>query len=67
MLVLSRKPTERIRITGGIMITIVRVYGENVSIGIEAPPNVLVMRDEIPDFSSSPVSSFQPVPELIES
>ena len=67
MLVLSRKPTERIRITGGITITIVKVKGEKVSIGIDAPPGVLVLRDEIPDFSSSPVASFSPVPELIES
>jgi carbon storage regulator len=47
MLVLSRKESERIRLGDSIVITIVRVSGDKVRLGIEAPPNVLVLRDEL--------------------
>jgi carbon storage regulator len=47
MLVLSRKQSERIRLGDSIVLTIVRVSGDKVRLGIEAPPNVLVLRDEL--------------------
>lgn len=47
MLVLSRKPGERIWIGEMISITVVRVTGGGVRIGIEAPPELPVMRDEL--------------------
>lgn len=47
MLVLSRKETERVRLGDSIVLTIVRVSGDKVRLGIEAPPNVLVLRDEL--------------------
>jgi carbon storage regulator len=47
MLVLSRKESERIRLGDSIVVTIVRVSGDKVRLGIEAPPNVLVLRDEL--------------------
>ena len=47
MLVLSRKETERIRLGDSIVVTVVRVSGDKVRLGIEAPPNVLVLRDEL--------------------
>jgi carbon storage regulator len=47
MLVLSRKESERIRLGDSIIVTIVRVSGDKVRLGIEAPPNVLVLRDEL--------------------
>lgn len=47
MLVLSRKESERIRLGDSIIVTIVRVSGDKVRIGIEAPPDVLVLRDEL--------------------
>ena len=47
MLVLSRKESERIRLGDSIVITIVRVSGDKVRLGIEAPPEVLVLRDEL--------------------
>ena len=47
MLVLSRKATERIRLGDSIVITIVRVSGDKVRLGIEAPSDVLVLRDEL--------------------
>ena len=47
MLVLSRKETERIRLGDSIIVTVVRVAGDKVRLGIEAPPDVLVLRDEL--------------------
>ena len=47
MLVLSRKVTERIRLGDNIVVTVVRVSGDRVRLGIEAPPDVLVLRDEL--------------------
>ena len=47
MLVLSRKESERIRLGDSIIVTVVRVSGDRVRLGIEAPPNVLVLRDEL--------------------
>ena len=47
MLVLSRKETQRVRLGDSIVVTIVRVSGDKVRLGIEAPPDVLVLRDEL--------------------
>ncbi|HEY2412211.1 MAG TPA: carbon storage regulator [Pirellulaceae bacterium] len=47
MLVLSRKESEKIRLGDSIVVTIVRVSGDKVRLGIEAPPNVIVLRDEL--------------------
>ena len=47
MLVLSRKESERIRLGDSIVVTVVRVSGDKVRLGIEAPPDVLVLRDEL--------------------
>ena len=49
MLVLSRKQNERIRVGESVVVTVVRVSGDKVRIGIEAPPNVRVLRDELED------------------
>lgn len=47
MLVLSRKEAERIRLGDSIVVSVVRISGDKVRLGIEAPPNVLVLRDEL--------------------
>ena len=47
MLVLSRRPTERIRLGDSIVLTVIRVAGDRVRLGIDAPPDVLVLRDEL--------------------
>lgn len=47
MLVLSRKLNESIVIDGRIVVTIVRVEGEAVKVGIEAPKSVPVHRQEV--------------------
>lgn len=47
MLILSRKLDEQIVIGGGIIITVVSIRGGKVRIGIEAPPNVSIQRQEM--------------------
>ena len=47
MLVLSRKETERIKLGNSIVLTVIRVSGDRVRLGIEAPPDVLVLREEL--------------------
>jgi carbon storage regulator len=47
MLVLSRRESERIRLGDSIVVTVIRVVGDRVRLGIEAPSNVLVLRDEL--------------------
>ena len=54
MLVLSRKTSERILIGDDIAITIVRIGPNSVRIGIEAPKNMNIVREELCDFSSKP-------------
>lgn len=49
MLVLSRKPGESIVIGGGIVVKVVRVDGEAVRIGISAPSDVPIHRQEVYD------------------
>jgi carbon storage regulator len=47
MLVLSRKESERLLIGDDIVITVVRVQGDKVRIGIEAPQHIPVVRAEL--------------------
>lgn len=48
MLVLSRRVGEKIEIGNGITVTVLRVTGKSVRIGIEAPECVSIRRSEIP-------------------
>ena len=56
MLVLSRKLNEKIVIDGGIVITVVKIDRNNVRIGIEAPGNIAVFREEIAPATCRPSS-----------
>lgn len=47
MLVLSRKETQRIRVGESVVVTVVKIAGDKVRVGIEAPSDVLVLRDEL--------------------
>ena len=47
MLVLSRKLNEKIVIDGGIVVTVVKLEGGQVRLGIEAPSHIKVYREEI--------------------
>ncbi len=47
MLVLTRKQNEKIRIGDSITITVLRMKGKAVRLGIEAPKEIGVMRGEL--------------------
>jgi carbon storage regulator len=47
MLIFSRRQTETISLGNGITLTIVKVSGEKVRIGVEAPPHMKVLRAEL--------------------
>ena len=55
MLVLSRKESEKIKLGSDIVLTIVRVSGDRVRLGIEAPPELLILREELdPSHNNNP-------------
>lgn len=47
MLVLSRKTNESIVINGNIVVTLIEIRGDRVRLGIQAPRDVAVHREEI--------------------
>ncbi|HWL10400.1 MAG TPA: carbon storage regulator [Planctomicrobium sp.] len=65
MLVLTRQVDERIMIGDDIVITVVRVSSGSVRLGIDAPKDTVIRREELEPFrlkhseSNSPVSKSQ--------
>ena len=47
MLVLTRKQNEKIRIGDSITITVLRMKGKSIRLGIEAPHSMNVLRGEL--------------------
>jgi len=47
MLLLTRKPKESICIGDQIIITVIEIKGNAVKLGIEAPKDVKIMREEL--------------------
>lgn len=68
MLVLSRKVGERIVIADNITIVVHKVAGNRVSLGVEAPRDVRVVRGElrklVEAIAISPVASVAPLGDL---
>ncbi len=65
MLVLSRKQSQRIKLGDSIVITVVRVAGDKVRLGIDAPRDMLVLRDELePHAEGNAEIVFPPIPSL---
>ena len=52
MLILSRKPEERILIGDDIVVTVVKIGQKIVRIGIEAPKDMVILREELKDDDS---------------
>ena len=62
MLVLSRKVGERILIGDNISVTVVRITGGGVRLGVEAPPDMAVIRQELKERLDSEQVLTPPVP-----
>lgn len=61
MLVLSRKLGEKIVINGNIVVTVVKIDRNQVRIGVQAPKDVPVYREEI-----APVQASRDTAQLVE-
>jgi carbon storage regulator len=57
MLILSRRESESVHLGDDIVLTIVRVSGEKVRIGIQAPSHIKVLRNELEVEDSSVLKS----------
>jgi carbon storage regulator CsrA len=67
MLVLTRKQKQEILIGDNVKITVLKIKGNTVRLGIEAPRDVNVLRGELPRKESSPVPSVESeVPQIAE-
>ena len=67
MLVLSRKAGERIWIGDDISVTVVRITGGGVRIGIEAPHEMPVIREELKEkMDQAEVEEFKSGPSTIK-
>lgn len=49
MLILSRKKNQKIRISDDISIVVVQIRGDKVRLGVEAPKEIAVHRQEVFD------------------
>jgi carbon storage regulator CsrA len=54
MLVLSRKPGEKIVIGNGIIITVIEVKGNRVRLAFDAPDQVRILRAELASWQDDP-------------
>jgi carbon storage regulator len=54
MLILSRREGERLLIGGDVIVTIKKVRGKRVQVGIEAPDHVHVLREELTTWIDAP-------------
>ena len=54
MLVLSRKVGERIVVADSVVVTVLQVEAAKVRIGIEAPPQVRILRQELQGQATKP-------------
>jgi carbon storage regulator len=72
MIVFRRKKRDQIIINGNIVVTVMNIRGSRVSLGIEAPDGVRILRTELePRASQTPVapvdatdSSPRPLPAI---
>jgi len=71
MLILSRRPNESLRIGGDVVITVVGFSGNQIRLGITAPSNVIIDREEVhqrkiaedvTNISSVPAAAERPSP-----
>ena len=57
MLILSRKPGQKLHIGEGIVVSILNVKGRRVVIGVEADKECRIRRGEIPKLTDDELSS----------
>lgn len=66
MLVLSRKECEKIQLGNDIILTVVKVSGDKVRLGIEAPADIKVLRNELERYEDGPQTLAHPAKLLLD-
>lgn len=71
MLVLTRKQNEGVLIGSDIVITVINIEGDKVRLGIEAPKNIRVIREELlkeigQENKMAALSAYQPIHKKLE-
>lgn len=66
MLVLSRKSGEKIHVGEDVVIEIKRITGSRVTIAIDAPRDVRILRGELVNSPDSPAAEAEPTPSKPE-
>ncbi len=61
MLVLRRKASEAIVLNQVIVIRVLGVEGDRVKLGIDAPPDVIVVREELLDEAATGTRNSRPI------
>ena len=68
MLVLSRRRDERIHIGQNVTVTVLRFWGNRVSLGIDAPRGVSIVRDDVtPQSTATPTGENPAAPAFRDS
>ncbi|MDR0569694.1 MAG: carbon storage regulator [Clostridiales Family XIII bacterium] len=62
MLVISRKPGEELKIGDSVRVSVISVNGDKVTIGIDAPRDIPVLRGELVDTIESNQESSAQLP-----
>ena len=60
MLVLSRKPGEKVVLSNSITVTVVEVKGNRVRLAFDAPDQVHILRGELGGWQDEPAGSHEP-------
>ncbi len=63
MLIITRRQTETVSLGNDITLTIVKVNGEKVRIGVDAPPHMKVLRAEL-EIDIQPQAEIIPFPTV---
>jgi carbon storage regulator len=66
MLVLSRKKNESIVINNDVTVTVVEIRGDKVRLGIVAPKDVPVHREEVYEAIHGTKPEVAPVPDVLQ-
>ena len=66
MLVLSRKASEVVQVGDNIKVTVVKIDGNRVKIGIDAPDDIRILRGELNEWKAFSFGDPGCTPESIE-
>jgi carbon storage regulator len=56
MLILTRRPAESVLIGDRIEVVVLSMQGNQVRIGVKAPPNMVILRSELLQYVSPPMN-----------